>query len=53
MAATPQTTDIPATGEQFYENTEKYTLFIHVTDKLGYKSMHHCIKYTSAYLKIS
>ena len=33
VAATPQTTSIPATGEWFYENSEKYMSLIHVTDK--------------------
>ena len=53
MATTPQTTGFLATGEPFYENTKKYTLLIHVTDRIVYKSMHYCIDYNSAYLKIS
>ena len=52
MATTPGTTGTTTTGEQFYENTKKYTLLIHLTDKIVYKSMHYWIDYNSAYLKI-
>ena len=53
ISAAPRTTGITTTGEQFYENTKKYTSLTQVTDKTAYKLMHYCIDYYPTYLKVS